>query len=36
VLRELMTPLDPPKRPIGLVNPVDRSMKLLGSRRGSN
>ena len=36
-LRELMTPPDPPKRPIGFINPEDEgSKKTSGSRRGSN
>ena len=36
-LRELMTPPDPPKRPIGFINPEDKgSKKSSGSRRGSN
>lgn len=35
-LRELMTPPDPPKRPIGFINPEDKGKKTSGSRRGSN
>ena len=35
-LRELMTPPDPPKRPIGFVTPEDKGKKTSGSRRGSN
>jgi hypothetical protein len=35
-LRELMTPPDPPKRPIGFINPEDKGKKTQGSRRGSN
>jgi hypothetical protein len=31
-LRQLMTPPDPPKRPIGFVNPEDKSRKPSGSR----
>jgi len=31
-LRELMTPPDPPKRPIGFISPEDRSSKKTGSR----
>jgi hypothetical protein len=31
-LRELMTPPDPPKRPIGFVHPEDKSKKASGSR----
>ena len=32
-LRELMTPPDPPKRPIGFINPVDEgSKKTAGAR----
>jgi ORF6N domain len=30
-LRELMTPPDPPKRPIGFINPEDKSSKKPGS-----
>jgi hypothetical protein len=33
-LRELMTPPDPPKRPIGFVNPEDKGKKTSGFRRG--
>ncbi len=35
-LRELMTPPDPPKRPIGFITPEDKGKKTSGSRRGSN
>lgn len=37
-LRELMTPPDPPKQPIGFVTHEDKSKKTQGSgsRRGSN
>ena len=35
-LRELMTPPDPPKRPIGFINPEDKGKKTSGSLRGSN
>jgi hypothetical protein len=31
-LRELMTPADPPKRPIGFVNPDDKGKKTSGAR----
>ncbi len=31
-LRELMTPPDPPKRPIGFVNPEDKGKKTSGAR----
>ena len=31
-LRELMTPPDPPKRPIGFINPEDKDKKTSGSR----
>jgi hypothetical protein len=31
-LRELMTPPDPPKRPIGFINPEDMDKKTSGSR----
>jgi hypothetical protein len=31
-LRELMTPPDPPKRPIGFINPEDKSKKTSGGR----
>lgn len=34
-LRELMTPPDPPKRPIGFVTPEDKGKKTSGSRSGS-
>lgn len=30
-LRELMTPPDPPKRPIGFINPEDKGSKKPGS-----
>ncbi len=33
-LRELMTPPDPPKRPIGFVMPEDKGKKTSGARRG--
>ncbi len=32
-LRELMTPPDPPKRPIGFINPEDKSSKKTQARR---
>lgn len=32
-IRELMTPPDPPKRPIGFVTPDDKSEKTSGARR---
>jgi hypothetical protein len=33
-LRELMTPPDPPKRPIGFINPEDKgSKKTSGTKR---
>lgn len=32
-LRELMTPPDPPKRPIGFVTPQDKGKKISGARR---
>ena len=32
-LRELMTPPDPPKRPIGFVTPENRGKKTAGGRR---
>ena len=35
-LRELMTPPDPPKRPIGFVTGEDKSKKAAGKRRGSD
>jgi ORF6N domain len=35
-LRELMTPPDPPKRPIGFINPEGKGKKSSGSRRGLN
>jgi ORF6N domain len=35
-LRELMTPRDPPKRPIGFIDPEDKGKKSSGSCRGSN
>jgi hypothetical protein len=31
-LRELMTPPDPPKRPIGFINPEDKGKKGTGAR----
>ncbi len=31
-LRELMTPPDPPKRPIGFINPEDKGSKKTGGR----
>jgi hypothetical protein len=31
-LRELMTPPDPPKRPIGFISPEDKGSKKIGSR----
>jgi hypothetical protein len=31
-LRELMTPPDPPKRPIGFINPEDKSKKTSGAK----
>jgi hypothetical protein len=31
-LRELMTPPDPPKRPIGFINPEDKGKKTSASR----
>ena len=31
-LRELMTPPDPPKRPIGFVTPEDKGKKTSGAR----
>jgi anthranilate phosphoribosyltransferase len=31
-LRELMTPPDPPKRPIGFVHPEDKGKKTSGAR----
>jgi hypothetical protein len=33
-LRELMTPPDPPKRPIGFVNPEDKGSKKTSGARG--
>ena len=35
-LKELKTPPDPPKRPIGFITPEDKGKKTSGSRRGSN
>ena len=35
-LRELMTPPDPPKRPIGFVTPEGMGKKASGARRGSD
>ena len=32
-LRELMTPPDPPKRPIGFINPEDKGTKTSGTKR---
>lgn len=32
-LRELMTPPDPPKRPIGFVTPEDKGKKTSGNAR---
>jgi hypothetical protein len=32
-LRELMTPPDPPKRPIGFINPEEKGGKALGAKR---
>lgn len=31
-LRELMTPSDPPKRPIGFINPEDKGKRTSGAR----
>ena len=31
-LRELMTPPDPPKRPIGFINPEDKGKKTQGAK----
>jgi hypothetical protein len=33
-LRELMTPPDPPKRPIGFISPEDKSKKAKARRKG--
>jgi hypothetical protein len=33
-LRELMTPPDPPKRPIGFVMPEDKGSKKIPGARG--
>jgi hypothetical protein len=33
-LRELMTPPDPPKRPIGFINPEDKGKKTQARRKG--
>jgi len=33
-LRELMTPPDPPKRPIGFINPEDKSSKQTSGAKG--
>lgn len=33
-LRELMTPPDPPKRPIGFINPEDKGSKKTSGTRG--
>jgi len=35
-LRELMTPPDPPKRPIGFVTSDDKGKKTASKRRGSD
>ena len=35
-LRELMTPPDPPKRPIGFINPEDKGSKKASGTRGKN
>ena len=35
-LKELKTPPEPPKRPIGFITPEDKGKKTSGSRRGSN
>jgi hypothetical protein len=34
-LRELMTPPDPPKRPIGFINPEDKGKKMQAQRKPS-
>ena len=33
-LRELMTPPDPPKRPIGFIDPEDKGKKTQAGRKG--
>ncbi len=33
-LRELMTPPDPPKRPIGFISPEDKGKKTSARRKG--
>ena len=33
-LRELMTPPDPPKRPIGFINPEDKGSKKTSGAKG--
>jgi hypothetical protein len=33
-LRELMTPPDPPKRPIGFINPEDKASKKTSGAKG--
>lgn len=33
-LRELMTPPDPPKRPIGFINPEDKGSKKASGAKG--
>ncbi len=33
-LRELMTPPDPPKRPIGFINPEDKARKKTSGAKG--
>ena len=35
-LRELMTPPDPPKRPIGFINPEDKGSKKASGAKGKN
>jgi ORF6N domain len=35
-VNQLMAPPDPPKRPIGFINPEDKGKKTSASRRGSN
>jgi hypothetical protein len=35
-VNQLMAPPDPPKRPIGFINPEDKGKQTSGSRRGSN
>jgi len=34
-IRDLMTPPDPPKRPIGFITPEDKGQKEQGSARSS-